>query len=540
MSAPTENRALSLTAPSPGFSSPLGRAISAAVNKHPALEAVHTDPVTQPTEPVGLGLIVQEAQCEQALGMESPNRRSMLRSPFTLLLNSPVKSPGICSPGLVTRSPSFAFLAANRGFLPTPQIENGATLQSRLVGGETGDTGGTCGLRGAREEPSGSPAFNRERLSGGKRGGSSSGDERARTRVSFEMPQAAIETRAARESGEGGFNRTGSEKPERRESEGTVRPVSAGAPLLEPGSAQAGEGPERGNGDSPRDKSETSPRPLPRGNFSRAEAVASSEEGVSRSPVLEEDASQNGGLLAGPDSPGFCPLENADDFPAVSPVSDGPEAGSPLAPVQSSEQSRETAFFAFSLRATTPEVVKSVSPALTGVQTRSPLHASPAEFANPALTGGDTPSPLHASPAGVPKHVSPVPNLGSNPDFGLEPGSETRAKCGRVRADGTTSPRKMDAGQETGVRETDGVNDPVDVIRAEEDPADVIKRLPPFERGRQRRAALFTPLGPATNGNGVRIGVNQVAAVKEEEDRSEGGGKKRVTRGPVGQLLEVT
>ncbi|GAQ79904.1 Kinesin-like protein [Klebsormidium nitens] len=531
MSAPSENRALSLTAPSPGFSSPLGRAISAAVNKHPALEAVHTGPVGQPAEPVGLGLIAQEAQCEEALGMESPTRRSMLRSPFTLLLNSPIKSPGLGSPSLITRSPSFAFLAANRSFLPTPQLQNGAHLHCQLAGGGNGDKGERRGLREAKEEVGGSPAFNRERSTGGKRGGSASGDERARARVSF----AAEETKVARESREGGLGDRRAEL-ERRDSEEMDCRMSSGTLLAEPGITLAGEEPQR-IGDCPSGTSKASLRKLPRVTFSQAEGLTSAEERDSRTPPLERDEFRKGGTIIPSNSPDFCPLENADDFPAVSPASEAPEIQSPLPPVQSSEQSRETAFFAFSLRATTPEVFKSVSPGLAGVNNRSPFHTSPADVPNPALTR----SSFQATRADDPKRVSPVPNGDSDQGLASEPESQMQDQSGRARAMPFPSRDSPDAGQEPGVSETNRVNGPVVLTEQEEDPADLIQRLPPFERGRQRRAALFTPLRPVPKLPEDGASVNEGDGVKEEDGCCGAGVKgKRVNRGPIGQLLEET
>jgi hypothetical protein len=143
--APSEpDRALSFGAPSHGFSSPLGRAISAAVNTPHASELLHTNtkPVT-PLEPVGLGLLARGGLCEQANSVESPARSNILRSPFTLRLfptKSPVQqSPVASSPvqaqaqtRVVRRSPSFAFLAAHRGSLPTPLLPEGGHSQLGL------------------------------------------------------------------------------------------------------------------------------------------------------------------------------------------------------------------------------------------------------------------------------------------------------------------------------------------------------------------------------------------------------------------------
>jgi hypothetical protein len=227
----------------------------------------------------------------------------------------------------------------------------------------------------------GSPAFNRERTTGRKAAGSFSGDERARTRVSFD-----------------GLEALQVERPAATEASGRTS-------LAEKALGGLGKGPEPAVGWSPRtsglidkpggealqtlvEKVPHGSPPvalagLPRGSPSDTESPTTRRMGGKPSQsALESRSLKNCTEKIGAaekrkdigvesaefgdpnqaEELGYPPMEDEDQFPIASPASEDLNPSSLTRPspcVPSPEQSLESAFLAFSMRATNLETVSS-------------------------------------------------------------------------------------------------------------------------------------------------------------------------------------
>jgi hypothetical protein len=534
--APSEpDRALGFGAPSHGFSSPLGRAISAAVNTLHASELLHTNvkPVT-PLEPVGLGLLARGGVCEQATGVESPARSNITRSPFKLRL-SPTKSPAQQSPvasspvqaqaqtKVVRRSPSFAFLAAHRGPLPTPLLPEGGHSHLGLERTHSqrvdGDLKVDCSLREEEREVGGSPAFNRERTTGRKTAGSLSGDERARTRVSFDGLEAlqvkTTETSgrtSLREKALGGLGkepepavelspRTSElvDNPGGEALQTWVEKVPRGSPPV------ALSGLPRG---SPLDtESPTSLRVggKPSQSALESQGLKNPLEGIGAAEKREDLAVESAdfGDPNRAEESSYPLTEDEDQFPVVSPGSENLNPSSLTRPspcVPSPEQLLESAFLAFSLCATNLETVSSFPQAAEKSGSGKVASEAEAQEGFPPMVKG----PLEAV------KISPAAEQSRNT---REAGGGLSFKADQEDRVNMGHENRVNAGQEDRVK--------------------VTKALSRFQRGKQRAAELFTTLRPVTESAGQGNGV------KKEEVKPAGGVGERMEPGPVGVLLQV-
>lgn len=545
--APSEpDRALSFVAPSHGFSSPLGRAISAALNTPHASELLHTDvkPVT-PLEPVGLGLLARGGVCEQANGVESPTRSNILRSPFTLRL-SPTKSPVQQSPvasspvqaqvqtRVVRRSPSFAFLAAHRGSLPTPLLPEGGHPHLGLERTHSqqvdGDLKVDCSLREEELEVEGSPAFTRERTTGRKAAGSLSGDERARTRVSFDGLEALrVERPAATEAS--GRTSLGEKAPGGLGKE--LEPAEGWSPRMSELVDNPGvEAPQTLVEKVQRGSQPVALSGLPRGSLLDTESPAGLRvggkpsqsalesqslqdrtEGIGAAKKREDIAVENAifGDPNGAEEVGYLPMEDEDQFPVASPASEDPNFSSLTKPspcVLLPEQSLETAFLTFSLRTTNLETVGSFPQAAEKSGLGKDASEAEAQEGTPPIVKGALEAVMTSPSA--------------------KQSQETNDDSGRLSSEAGEGDR-VNVGQENRV----DMGQKSRANAGQEDRVKVTQPLSRFQRGKQRAAELFTPLYPVTESAGQQNGV------KEEEVKPAGGFGERVEPGPVGVLLQV-